>query len=140
MASKLETILQALEAALRAGTFATVARNEVLPLEVPADGLVILRDGESGEPEYTFSPMTWHYEHGASCEIFVDAADRDAAFDTLKREIGAAIAADRTLGGLCDWVEAEAPTTEDLPMEGGATIKAGVIAIRLHYATTDPLG
>ena len=30
-------------------------------------------------------------------------------FDTLTASIGAAIAGDRTLGGLCDWVEAEAP-------------------------------
>lgn len=140
MPSKLESILLALTAAIDAATYATVERGSVLPTDVPPDGLVILRDGDPGEPEYTMSPMTWHYEHVAACEIYADAEDRDAAFDLLKRQIGTAIAADRTLGGLCDWVEAEAPATEDLPLEGGATTKAAIIPIRLHYATTDPLG
>ena len=50
------------------------------------------------------------------------------------------LAADRTLGGLCDWVEAEAPRPVDLAIEGAATFKAAVIPIVLHYASTDPLG
>ncbi len=40
---------------------------------------------------------------------------RDAAFDTLCASTARAIAADRTLGGLCDWIEAEAPRPVDLP-------------------------
>ena len=52
---------------------------------------------------------------------------------------GAAIAADRTLGGLCDWVEAEAPRPVDLPVEGAASLKAAVIHVILHYSTADPL-
>ena len=51
----------------------------------------------------------------------------------------AAIAADRRLGGLCDWVEAEAPRPVDLPIEGAASLKAAVIPIILHYSTADPL-
>ena len=61
------------------------------------------------------------------------------AFDTLCAGIGAAIAADRTLGGLCDWVEAEAPRPVDLPVEGAAGLKAAVIPVILHYSTADPL-
>ena len=53
---------------------------------------------------------------------------------------GAAIASDRTLGGLCDWVEAEATASDELGVEGGLTVTAAAIPIRLHYATTDPLG
>jgi hypothetical protein len=53
--------------------------------------------------------------------------------------IGTALAADRTLGGLCDWVEAEAPKPVDLAVDGASTLKAAVIPIVLHYATTDPL-
>jgi len=40
---------------------------------------------------------------------------RDAAFDALLAELANAITSDRTLGGLCDWVEAEAPQPVDLP-------------------------
>jgi hypothetical protein len=41
-------------------------------------------------------------------------------------------AADRTLGGLCDWVEAEAPRPVDLVVDGAAALKAAVIPIVLH--------
>ena len=50
------------------------------------------------------------------------------------------IAADRTLGGVCDWGEAEAPEPIDRPVEGAASIKAGVIPILLHYASQTALG
>ena len=72
-------------------------------------------------------------------EAVVQGADRDAAFDTLCAGIGAARAADRTLGSLCDWVEAEAPRPVDLPVEGAASLKAAVIPLVLHYTTCHPL-
>jgi hypothetical protein len=56
-----------------------------------------------------------------------------------RRMQGAALAADRTLGGLCDWVEAEAPRPVDLPIDGAASLKAAVIPVVLHYSTADPL-
>ena len=43
---------------------------------------------------------------------------RDAAFDALAAGLGTALSADRTLGGLCDWVEAEAPRPVDLADRG----------------------
>jgi hypothetical protein len=111
----------------------------VLPERVPADGLLILRDGEPGDPEVTLSPLRYHYQHRAEIEAVVQGTDRDAAFDTLGASIGAVIAADRTLGGLCDWIEAEAPRPVDLPFEGTASLKAAVIPVVLHYFTVDPL-
>ncbi len=115
-------------------------RGEVLPERVPPAGLLILRDGEPGEPEVTLSPLRYHYQHRAEIEAVVQGAARDAAFDTLCASIGAAIAADRTLGGLCDWIEAEAPRPVDLAVEGAASLKAAVIPVILHYSTADPLG
>ncbi len=70
---------------------------------------------------------------------FRPCATRDTAFDTLCASIGLAISADRTLGGLCDWVEAEAPRPVDLPVDGAASLKAAVIPVVLHYSTADPL-
>lgn len=87
---------------------------------MPAGGLLILRDGAPWEPEVTLSPLRYHYQHRAEIEAVVQGTARDAAFDTLIASIGAALAADRTLGGLCDWVEAEAPRPVDLPVEGAA--------------------
>jgi hypothetical protein len=106
---------------------------------VPADGLLILRDAEPGEPEVTLSPLAYHYQHRAEIEAVIQGAERDDAFDALCASIGAALAADRTLGGLCDWVEAEAPRPVDLPVEGAAGLKAATIAVVLHYTTDDPL-
>ena len=135
-----ETILSALADLLRTIPNVPVLRGEVWPERIPPAGLMILRDGEPGEPEVTLSPLTYHYRHRAEIEAVVQGANRDATFDALCASIGAVIAADRTLGGLCDWVEAEAPQPVDLPVEGAASLKAAVIPVILHYSTTDPLG
>jgi hypothetical protein len=134
-----ETILTALHARL-AMLPATTLRGEVLPERTPAAGLLILRDGEPGEPEVTLSPLRYHYQHRAEIEAVVQGAGRDVAFDTLCASIGAALGTDRSLGGLCDWVEAEAPRPVDLPVEGAASLNAAVIPVVLHYSTSDPLG
>jgi hypothetical protein len=133
-----ETILTALHARLSALP-ATALRGEVLPERVPAAGLVILRDGEPGEPEVTLSPLRYHYQHRSEIEVVVLGPDRDVLFDTLTASIGTALATDRTLGGLCDWIEAEAPQPADLPVEGAASLKAALITVVLHYFTADPL-
>ena len=133
-----ENILNALHARLLALP-AIALRGEVLPERVPSGGLIILRDGEPGEPEVTLSPLRYHYQHRAEIEAVVQASARDAAFDALSSSIGTVIAADRTLGGRCDWVEAEAPRPVDLPIEGAASLKAAVIPVILHYSTADPL-
>lgn len=133
-----ETILTTLHARLSTLP-ATALRSDVLPERVPPDGLLNLRDGEPGEPEVTLSPVAYHYQHRAEIEAVVQGADRDAAFDTLCGSIGAAITADRTLGGLCDWIEAEAPRPVDLPVDGAASLKAAVIPVVLHYTVADPL-
>ncbi|WP_411037358.1 hypothetical protein [Shinella sp. BYT-45] len=139
MPSTREVILAALHTRLSALP-ATTLRGDVLPERVPAAGLLILRDGEPGEPEVTLSPLRYHYQHRAEIEAVVQGASRDTAFDTLCTSIGAALAADRTLGGLCDWVEAEAPQSVDLPVDGAASVKAAVIPVILHYSVSDPLG
>ena len=139
MPSLRETILAALHTRLLALP-ATALRGDVLPERVPSAGVLILRDGEPGEPEVTLSPLRYHYQHRAEIEAVVQGTDRDAIFDTLCAIIGAAIDADRTLGGLCDWVEAEAPRSVDLPIEGAASLKAALISVVLHYSTADPLG
>ena len=135
-----ETTLAALLARLQS-LAATVLRDEVLPERIPLAGLIILRDGQPGEPEVTLSPLRYHFQHRAELEVIVQAAnDRATVFDTLIAAIGTALATDRTLGGLCDWVEAEAPASVDLPVEGAVSLKAAVVTVVLHYTTADPLG
>ena len=135
-----ETILTALHARLQT-LAATVLRDEVLPERIPPAGLIILRDGQPGEPEVTLSPLRYHYQHRTELEVIVQTpGSRATAFDTLIAAIGTALAADRTLSGLCDWVEAEAPASVDLPVDGAVSLKAAVITVVLQYTTADPLG
>ena len=139
MPSSRETVLAALHARLQP-LAAPVLRDEVLPERIPAAGLIILRDGQPGEPEVTLSPLRYHYQHRAELEVVVQAGtDRAGAFDTLIASIGTALEADPTLGGLCDWVEPEASASVDLPVEGASALKAAVISVVLHYTTTGPL-
>ena len=134
-----ETVLAALLSRLQPLAALTL-RDEVLPERIPAAGLIILRDGQPGEPEVTLSPLRYHYQHRAELEVVVQAGTgRTSGFDTLIAAIGTAMEADRTLGGLCDWVEPEAPASVDLPIDGASALKAAVITVVLHYTTTGPL-
>jgi hypothetical protein len=135
-----ETILTALADLLRTIPHVPVLRGEVLPERIPPVGLMILRDGNPGEPGVTLSPLVYHYQHRAELEVIVQSTTaRDALFDALAAQIGTVIAADRTLRGLCDWVEAEAPEPVDLAIEGAASLKAAVVPLILHYSLVDAL-
>ena len=81
-----ETILQTLLAALQTVPGATVKRDNVLPERLPAGGLLILRDGDTGAPEVTLSPLAYHYEHRTEIEVIVQGktpAARALTFDTF---------------------------------------------------------
>lgn len=140
MTTRREQVLSALHDQLQAipGGIA-VLRNASLPERIPDAGLLILRDGTPGEPEVTLSPLRYHYEHRAEIEAFVRGTGLDAAFDALTSAVGTVLATDRTLSGLCDWVEPEAPEPADLPVEGATMIRAAVLIVTLHYTSTDPL-
>lgn len=118
-----------------------VLRNAILPEKVAATGVVILRDGDPGPPEVWLSPPSYYYEHRAEIEVVVNgnSAARDAAFDVLRLAIGTALASDRTLGGLCDYITPEAPEPVLLAIDGNEGLKAAVIPVILAYATSDPL-
>ncbi|MGB3537919.1 MAG: hypothetical protein WBA42_07145 [Mesorhizobium sp.] len=141
--SMMERVLKALFAAIEAAkpAGAGVQRNGILPTRIPSAGMIVVRDGDPGEPEVLLSPPLYYYEHVAEVEIIVDrpAATRDAVFDALKRAVGAAIALDRTLGGLCDYVVGDSPASIMLPVDGGEGMKAATINVVLMYGSPDPL-
>jgi len=140
-----EAVLTALAGVVKAAcdsVSAQFSRNSVLPVAVPTAGFATVFDGDAGEPEQTFSPLTFHFEHQAEIEVVVagaTAAQRDARFDALVEVIGLGLLADRTLGGLVDWMQARAPLVDVDPVEGGEALKSATIPVVLHYATTDPL-
>lgn len=147
MTTKREQVLAAVAAVLAAVRVADVPvvfrRNDPFVERMPEGGLPLLclMDGDPGEPEVLLSPLTYIYTHRAELEVYVagSAEDRGPAFDAVVTAAGLALAADRTLGGLCDWIMAEAPAAQDLADEGAAGVRAATITVVLIYGTTDPL-
>lgn len=137
--SDVEARLVALHDLLGGAVTGGVLRNEVLPQSIPAAGLVIQRDGSANVAEVTL-PLTYHLDHRVEVEIYAQGyAGREAVTDARRQEIGAAIASDRTLGGLCDWIEAMPVETDDQRIEGADGIRVDLVAVTMFYATTNPL-
>ena len=143
MTSKREQALAGLFLCLKDNvTGLSVLRNEPLPTKVPADGLIILRDGDPGEPEVTLSPTRYHYQHRAEIEALVqhgDPAQRDTALDALLETLAQALDGQTSLGGLVDYLHIETPDFLSETVEGAPTIKAAVVPIILEYSTSNPL-
>ena len=136
-----EYVLQALSERLSTLPI-TFKRNDPLPERVPADGLLILRDGEMGEPEVLLSPLTYSWEHEARIELFVaapTAAERDRKMDALLAQLGALIKVNPSLGGAVEYAEVQAPKFEDIAPEGAAAIRACEVKVLLHYTSSGPL-
>lgn len=143
MSSKREQVLDAVKALLASALpSADVKRNLAKPERIPPGGLVIVRDGDPGEPEVMLSPLTYVYTHRVPVEIAVyesASQPREKVLDTALGMIGTAVASDRTLSGLCDFVEAEAPATDDVETAGAVAGRWANLAIVAVYGTTDPL-
>jgi hypothetical protein len=142
MTSKREQALQGLFLMLQNLSGTVVLRNEPLPTQVTAGGLVVLRDGDVGEPEMLLSPMRYIYQHQAELEVLVQdgkQVSRDAKLDALLQAIGALLEQHRTLSGAVDYAHAAAPELLHEAVEGAPTLKAASVPIILEYATTNPL-
>jgi hypothetical protein len=142
MPSVREQILAALLARLETVPGATVKREAPLPETVPAGGLIILRDGDPGDPEVVLSPVTYLWEHQTEIEIILQRGQDDdsAALDNLLMAVGVALAADRSLGDLVEWLDWGAPKTSGLAIDGAAALRGATVPVTIHYASDDPLG
>jgi hypothetical protein len=142
-ASKAEQALDALKALLKTIPDAVVERNSVLPEKIPDGGLIILRDGDPGEPEEALGGFgSTYYQHAVEIEVYVedaDAAARDAAFDALLQQIGATLEADPTLGGLVFGVTYGRPGTSIEAVSGAPAIKSATLTVTVDYETDAPL-
>jgi hypothetical protein len=137
-----EQILSALLSRLQTIPGVAVRRNEALPASVPTGGLVIVRDGDPGEPDVTLNPRTEFYTHRAEIEAFVTqpvGGGGETSLDALLSMIGIALAADRSLGGLAENLFWSAPETSVLAIEGGAPILTARITVTIEYLVSDPL-
>lgn len=107
-----------------------VLRGETVPQRLPSGGLVVVRDGETVEETAILSPLAWAIEHRAAVEVTVAGAT-PAVRTALLVAIGAAIAADRTLGGAVEWAQPGAPEFEDV--EGAAAARAASVPVALFF-------
>lgn len=121
---------------------ATVKRNAALPERVTDQAMAILRDGEMGEPDVSLSPLTYHWQHQVTIELFVadpDTAARHVRMDGLLVELAALIDLDRTLGGVIEYAEIGSPKFDELAPDGTSGIKACLLPVILHYSSSGPL-
>ena len=143
MPSTREQALKSLFLCLKNGlTDIAVLRNEALPTKVPETGLVILRDGDIGEPEVSLSPTRYHYQHQASLEVFIqepDANVRAEKLDFLLSSIGTLLSANTTLSSAVDYMHVVSFELVTEHQEGAPTLSAAVVPVILEYSTTNPL-
>ncbi len=137
-----EQVISLVASRLRTIPDVVAKRNEALPQSVPAAGLVILRDGDPGEPDVTLNPRTEFYSHRAEIEAFATqpaGGGGESVLDALLARIGIALAADRGLGGLAENLTWSAPETSVLAIDGAAPILVGRLTVTIEYLVGDPL-
>ena len=142
-ASEAEQVLEALKALLATVPDAVVDRNSMLPEKIPDGGLIILRDGDPGEPEQALGGFgNAYYQHAVEIEVYVeegDAATRDAAFDALLQQIGAALEDGPTLGGIAFGLTYGRPEPSIEAVAGAPAIKTATLSVTVDYETDAPL-
>jgi hypothetical protein len=142
-ASKAEQVMDALKALLETLPDAVVERSSMLPEKIPDGGLIILRDGDPGEPEQALGGFgSTYYQHAVEVEVYLeegDAAARDAAFDALFQQIGAALDSDPMLGGIAFGLTYGRPEPVIEAVAGAPAIKAATLTVTVDYESNAPL-
>jgi hypothetical protein len=142
-ASKTEQVLAAMKARLETVPGVVVERNSAVPEKIPDGGLLILRDGDPGEPEQTLGGFgSTYYGHAVEIEVYVEEGDgavRDAAFDDLLQQIGGTLDADPMLGGLAFGLTYGRPEASIEAVPGAPAIKSATLAVMVDYKTDAPL-
>ena len=84
--SKTEQILQAVLARLETLPTAKVERNTAVPEKIPTGGLIVLRDGNPGEPDMALGGFGGaYYSHDIEIELYIEEGDVDINDATYSR-------------------------------------------------------
>ena len=138
-----EAVKAMVKLALPGATVLGMNSDEAKPETVGPLGMVIVRSGDPGDPEIDLSPPAYHFERVIPIELAAYQSGTQSyrrSLAAMIAAIGALIVADRSLGGLCDWLDAEAPTDGDSDALGAAPLGWADFNIIASYATTSPLG
>lgn len=152
MASRRLEIVQAARALVRgaldgAGYATAEVRGFDASYAVPANGglgggaaLGIVLDPD--DPEIDLSPLHYHYALPVRVELLPPdgAANAAAALDTMATAIGAAVAADRTLGGIADWAEVTLLAENEDAAPNAPALRWGALTLMIDFSTAHPLG
>lgn len=144
MTTTREAAMSALESVLAAAYALSSAQFLRDPEQQPnasASGLVIMTDGDPGQPEYSFSPFEELWEHPVPLEISASGVNRRTTVDSLVSVIEPALAADRTLGGKVDEARViEGATYVEQKVEGTPAERIATVHVTLIYATGSGAG
>ncbi|MCB9990683.1 MAG: hypothetical protein H6867_04810 [Rhodospirillales bacterium] len=141
--SKAEDVLNKLKELIEAQTSAKVERNMDAPEKIPTDGLIVIHDGDPGEPDITLGGFSnTYYSHAIEIEIYVqegNATQRDAKFDLLLQQIDTVLQAKPPLEGVVDGLLYGRPEITTQAVEGGAAIKTGILVVQADYEAPTPI-
>jgi hypothetical protein len=115
------------------------------PERIPADGMIIGDPGDPGEPEMEMSPLAYIYTHRIPVEVLLpvganNAPAFEAALDDAAAAIGAAVIANRTLSGLCQFLDVTAATFASDDMTNAIPVRIASFDVVAEYVVNNPLG
>lgn len=150
MSKRLDVVLAVKALAAAAAPLAEVLGldgNDIDLGDPPRAGRIIVRAGTPSLVETTLSPRAYWYDHEIPVEIYapdLPGMTREAALDVVLVAIGTALDADRTLGGLVDWLDTVSPETDDLTaysQEGDllGSDRVTTLVLTASYSTSGPL-
>lgn len=114
-------------------------KDATKPTRVGPGGCVIGHPGDPGDPEIDLSPLAYNYSHRMWLEVIGPNGAGGATLDAMLQTLGTAIAADRTLGGLCQFLAAGAPDRNDRSTDAVASTNWANVPVDAEYTTDDPL-
>lgn len=129
-------VIAMIASAVPAAKVVGLTEDDDRPARVDSSGRIVVYSGDPGEPEVDLSPLSYNWVHQIPVEVIFDD---ETALDAALMAIGAAIVANRQLGGLCEWLDADAPTTETIITDGGGGQRGAPLNILASYSTTSPL-
>lgn len=139
MPTKQEAVILALADAL-AGHTAQVMREEVLPQECPAEGLINIVDEDPVEAGYQLGSGVREWQRQVELEIIVYSEDDTALtglLDSAAAEaVGLLLAAD--FEGLISYILiGAAQGADDIPMADAVFLRGATVPVTLFYETSD---
>lgn len=119
-----------------------VEGDAAAPGPMSPGGRIIVRYGDPGDPEVDLSPPTYNYQHAIPVEVMGPPTDSETAAQVVDRmlsDIADAIVANRTLGGLVDYLDGAAPPADDITAPGATALHGADASLVAIYSTTRPL-